>query len=1398
MKQTIGLMGLFGAAMLASGGELVFKDDFNGYGDLPPKAVFTDACAIGEMPPALRRLQLRPLEGKSASVFTGGMFTLPNKAMVADYEFGFKFEFPRDSKKAFVLELMAKGDGDKMAQAKYTFSITENGVVFRSGSAASKMMAPFATFKDLDLPGFAQTGWTELKIVSKGRNMEVFGNMAGRFVRFGIVETLGTPITGFNFNSTTPVDFDDIELRALPSGGNDSFISDGAVKTANGAALFNMDVAPNAGSVKADVRIGWLKGGCNITLTDKAGNEKAITGKVMSVTYTRMVMQNIYEQDDKTGQYSGKPVQKQVPETYTLPDAYIRFAGLSAGDRGVIEYYFRPKIANMDPSAQVSCAREWTEFPGASERFVKYEFRLTGPTNVQAWIDGRYVGTIELDAPLKKIAFELPGGASIKDAAVIDKTDDSLFLPLDIAPANAAPGAFADAEPVTGGVLAGKKGGGERRLAGVPFMVLNGRENVDLGNIRNVWGDEWGGDRYWNRSPYNGAKENLIIPVPNVQYRRAWVLCAIEEDPLKEPVLTARLTRYDGLVGPQVADTTIRLPRFGEPLPEGVTKVGVIRVHDKDLPLYLAGVKLETGKIQDLIFQSVKPGVLRAGNRSVLPRLDFELMGDKERGNHFYVNRDTLPSYSVRSSVHVFGATLERSPVEFCVLPAAFGNSYLPGERTEMDAVARAVEKGDCKLEWTIRDIDGRETGRGKKEFTFSKAGEEARFSVPLLQQKLGWYSVGFRLADAGGHPLLDHTANYCLLAADTRKAGYDSPYFAWSHGGVHGDIPKPELLKDVYGRAGIGTITPKFSEAELAPQKITVAAIPWENRIIQFKMRQAAGNKPDWKFPGYDSAEYVDAFKKLVDAAISNYPHVKSALIFHEGRGGRYPVEMFGETLPPDEGADLAEKRTCDEALAIAKLYRKYYPQLKLEVGNCGDSSGVTAALLRNKFPAEYIDYIGEEWGGGLYKLAENGLSRNFWSLREISRHFGYDKPLIANYEWKYRKVQHEGLRQNAIWSARDWLVAHAWRSPRIPFTSITDAGNYYYNTIWGDGLLSRYPEVYPYPAYTAVATMTRILDCAKLEKQLDTGSATVYGLQFKRGNEYVYALWTARGQLETTFSPDKDTELVRTSLFGAESKIKSAGGQFTVTISEEPFYLTSSVGLIVAGLGKRSFPLEAVPTGKSIAVGNAMDKTNEWKLATGKDEMLDEPVSVAPKNIRFRRPGKFALGQVIDDEKGGCLELELLKSDKPHLLIQEYCAIRLKQPAAIPGEPDTVGVWVKGNSGWGKLFFEFEDAEGEKWTSGPTGGFGCDVYDLTDLASINFDGWHFVRFPINAKSHLKPPSVLPETLDWRHDATGNRKVDYPIKLSGIGVAMGNQAINLVDEVAVKPVLRFSGYSAY
>ena len=112
--------------------------------------------------------------------------------------------------------------------------------------------------------------------------------------------------------------------------------------------------------------------------------------------------------------------------------------------------------------------------------------------------------------------------------------------------------------------------------------------------------------------------------------------------------------------------------------------------------------------------------------------------------------------------------------------------------------------------------------------------------------------------------------------------------------------------------------------------------------------------------------------------------------------------------------------------------------------------------------------------------------------------------------------------------------------------------------------------------------------------------------------------------------------------------------------------------------------------------------------------------------------------------------------------------------------------------------MFWEIEDAEGEKWLSAGTGGYGCDVYDWPDQAGINFDGWHFLQFPITGKSPITVQAPGQDGGQWRHDGTGNRGIDYPIKLTGFAVSMPRQTVNLLDMEPVKTVVRLKDLSAY
>jgi hypothetical protein len=643
-----------------------------------------------------------------------------------------------------------------------------------------------------------------------------------------------------------------------------------------------------------------------------------------------------------------------------------------------------------------------------------------------------------------------------------------------------------------------------------------------------------------------------------------------------------------------------------------------------------------------------------------------------------------------------------------------------------------------------------------------------------------GWYEADFVLSDKGGRELLRHDAAFAVLDTDTRKAGYESPFFSWNFGGPHMTLREIDKIGKLLFDAGVRN-TQVESEKVGAPWKLTMGQLP----------RLAPKSS--------DPVEADREMQVLITNRLAKFPHARMALIFHESGGGPFPLELLGGKTEVADKQAAYDKAKTDQALVIAKAYRKYAPQIKLVVGNSGTATpGLLAALFRGRFPREYLDFIGEE-SVGMTMPPELSVARENWILRETARVFGYgDVPISACYEWKCRRSRHLGLERYAEWGVRDILIGLAWRQPLVPTGALPDVGSSYYNTVWGDEAFTPLPQVYPKPTYPAVATATRVLDSVRFSRQIPTGSRTVYALEFTRGAEFIYAFWTARGEADLRLTLEKDAACRLTELLGRSAAVASAGGSLALTAGEGPRFLASPAAIKSMALaGARRFPREAPPAA-GFTVANAMDKPEEWVADGSVDPRLDVPARSPVEKTTFRRPGAYALRAAVDAEKGPCLELELLPTNGCPALMQEYVFLKLKQPALLPGEPATIGLWVKGNSSWGKLFWEIEDAEGERWLSAGSGGYGCDVYDWPELAGLNFDGWHFLKFPLTGLSPVKVASPGQDGFQWQHNGAGNRQIDYPIKATGIAVSMPRQALNLLEMEPVETVIRLKDLGAY
>ena len=1360
VTRVLATVGLAVSVTCASAAEsrIVFRDAFDGTGDRP--AGCTEVCSVSEAPPSLKTLCFRPVSNNVATVYKD-LFALPKSALACtDYEFGFKFAFPRDSAKAFTLTLVSGDSTNVKSRASTVVTISQKAMGIRPASKG--LLPPFeGNDQDLDIRFFPNGVWHQALVRVQGTTIQLFVENDGQLRPFAQAETVPAPLLGFNLSGATAVDFDDIEIRRINPPAQGDFRDENGVKVANRAAEYKIDVPVDATCASASFRLGSYPGAAAIKLGYADGTERVIDVKTFASKYAKDVLRAVNELGTNGTLVA---TNRTVKDTVNLPDAGLSFKARGKDVRSSwgLTYNTRPKLQyRYEPDRELQVVANWESFPAASRKFVRFELRRDG-NDAQLWLDGRYATRLDSTSAVRSLSFVLPANGAIRDAAVSSKPVDRRFLPLDVSQI-ANPGAMADAKLSLSG---------SQEIAGVPFLVVDGPGNADTGVCReNLGSFALECDGYLTRTPFEGMPESLLLSVPVAEYMKAWALCAVEDDPDKVSIITARLTKFlpggDVGRGPAIADTVITLPRLGEPLPEGVKKVGEVKTGGKTLPLYLVEFKMDIGSIQEIIFQE-KPAWL-----------DFEVLGKCNDKDNFYYDRSRKPSDDI-SGVHVFAATLERAPVEMWIMPTVFGNYYRPGETAAMTATLFARGVATARLSWTVRDLHGRALEQGNRDVSFPAAGGSNTLTVAFGPKDLGWYSADFTLGDKQGAEWIRHTAYFAMIAPDTRKAGYESPYFAWNFGGAHGTIRDINVSGPLLLNAGVRN-THVASEDVGKPWKLTLGQLP---RIAsRSKDPQAAERE----------------IETAITNAIAKYPHARMALIFHESGGGPYPLELLGGKTEVGEKLAAYDKAKAEHVALMAKAYRKLAPQIRLVVGNSGESLGLLASLFRAKVPREYIDFMGEE-STGMTMPPEISVAGPFWRQKEVARAFGYgDIPVCACYEWKCRRARNLGLERYAEWNVRDILIAHAWKSPLIPTVALPDVTYSYNNTVWGDEAFTHNPQVYPKPSYPAVSTATLVLDCAKFERMLPTGSLTVYALEFKRDKEFIYAFWTARGEADATLDLEKDVTVRFTEMLGKSSELKSAGGKLKVRVGEGAVYLTSPVALkAVAALGERSFPREQPPAGAAVVVASKMDALADWKIDMSVDPRIDVPVKAPVRNESFRRPGVYQLSAVKDEQKGDCLELTLVKTNDCPALMQEYTFLKLAKPAELPGTPSTIGLWVKGNSSWGKVFWEIEDAEGERWLSAGTGGYGCDVYDWPERAGINFDGWNFLQFPITSKSPVKISCPGQDGWQWQHNGTGNRRIDYPIKVTGVAVSMPRQTLNLLEMAPVETTIRLAGLSAY
>ena len=115
-----------------------------------------------------------------------------------------------------------------------------------------------------------------------------------------------------------------------------------------------------------------------------------------------------------------------------------------------------------------------------------------------------------------------------------------------------------------------------------------------------------------------------------------------------------------------------------------------------------------------------------------------------------------------------------------------------------------------------------------------------------------------------------------------------------------------------------------------------------------------------------------------------------------------------------------------------------------------------------------------------------------------------------------------------------------------------------------------------------------------------------------------------------------------------------------------------------------------------------------------------------------------------------------------------------------------------MKGNSNWGQIRFEIEDARGEVFKNLSTGrSWGCDIMDWPGNLCVDFDGWGYVYQSLVPNKLVNDHSPGPVSEQWVSMGHGDKVMQYPIKVRAITVGMYRTKLDLLDFKPTAPTIR-------
>ncbi|MBI4283840.1 MAG: hypothetical protein HY663_05160 [Chloroflexi bacterium] len=990
---------------------------------------------------------------------------------------------------------------------------------------------------------------------------------------------------------------------------------------------------------------------------------------------------------------------------------------------------------------------------------------VIAPEMRQLWIDDRLVAEqrIETHGPVN-LAMKLMPGSVVLSVDVKKSVDYSHFLPIHLDDYE-SDGQLRPSKPIEYIKVLPD--------VSVPVQMIGEQtREIDLGNslFRYRLTHGAGPDTPYVYGPSAWPNPLRIDPsiasfrVPYRDYQNAWLVAWIDNEP--DAVPRGTFCFYRDSAG-YPAQTDFEISK--DAIAKGLVKPLDLRTTQGN-NLYLIKVPIDSG--------------------------DF--YGFADMADEFIDFQVTKPVYLLRSypdpiyygyhpggppsSIHIAGITFEESPFGYQVKPHQYGHVFEQPEKPEYTLLITNHSNRilQAKVRVDTSSYDGMEKNKGMDSISI-EAGQTAQVVLDLNNVRtLGWHEM--KVTVEGDGVVRSNTLSLVLLPPNRRTYGNDANETRFG-------------MWNLLGHYVPLTVDKFANEPILAMfRKLGLRRIGWHSSFIDPETALKYNLLPGGPHTLYYHAGGVDEndpqkWQKMLEDEFNVYlgPILKFWPTPTYYYGGEWGIEHpFTHVANPrytgkgpfqfSETGIKKLNRDMKIFTAIGNMLREKAPGANLILQWGGEMD--TIPFLEHGFPKDLVDGYGLDMP--MFEQTPEipvaiGTVNRLWAFRQEVKRLGWPQLGVYWVEGPFLPTNDGALtereqEQNYI---RHWLLGlsygiESFESGVVPH----DAGNYYGDEHYGAGVFHRLPLENPKPVVAAIATATTMLCGADFVGPVDTGVPTTYCMGFTQSGSgrKIYALWRVCGSINATLIVNGEGPAIVTDAMGNPRTIAIKDNKLSVSLSPSVIWLTGLDEIKEFKFGSPTYETAPAPIARPLPAFIPDNWTYDGSPVNSYENNHFSVARVTDKQLRVT----FEAGVAGAPGHGeaACITLPVQPAgDRP--LAARYGTLVLKEPAVIKGKANALGIWVKGNSSWGRVAFQLRDANGEVWTSiGTKDDWNCD--DTHTWSFVNFEDWRYMNFPLPGNHPYDMAREL-ETTWWKSEE-GDGIVDLPLRLERIFVETRNE----------------------